>query len=132
MHRAKRHDFDLVVMMVKIMFFSELVSIYGEDKTNDVICLMVKNIEEVLRAEDKKYRLERDTFTFILPNTDIKGAEVIKDRLRKSLDQITLTTGQKQEKLNFNFKIGILLYDKKFDDVLEFKQKLEKELEYDV
>lgn len=132
MQRAKRHDFNLVVMMVKIMYFSELVSIYGDGKTDDVICLMVKNIEEFLRTEDKKYRLERDIFAFILPNTDKKGAEVIKNRLRKSLDHITLTTGQKQEKLNFNFKIGILAYDKKSDDVLEFRQKLEKELEYDV
>lgn len=132
MRRAKRHDFDLTLMMVKVMYFKELVSIYGWGKTDDVICLMVKNIEQVLRVEDKKYRLESDTFAFILPNTDINGAEVIKNRLRKSLDQITLTTGQKQEKLNFNFKIGILSYDKKIDDVLEFKQQLEKELEYDV
>ncbi len=132
MRRAKRHDFDLAVMMVKVMFYNELISIYGTSKTNDVIRIMVKNIEETLRVEDKKYRLERDTFIFILPNTDINGAEVIKNRLRKNLDQITLTTGQKQEKLNFNFKIGILPYDKKLDDVLVFKQKLEKELEYDV
>lgn len=132
MRRAKRHDFDLTLMMVKIMFYNELLSIYGKNKTYDVICLMVKNIEQVLRIEDKKYRLESDTFAFILPNTDKKGAEIIKNRLRKSLNQITLMSGQKQEKLNFNFKIGILSYDKKIDDVLEFKQKLEKELEYDV
>lgn len=132
MRRAKRHDFDLTTMMVKIMYYNELITIYGKSKTDDVVRLMVKNIEEILRVEDKKYHLESDTFTFILPNTDEKGAEIIKNRLRKNLDQITLTTDQRHEKLNFNFKIGILPYDKKTDDVLEFKQKLEEELEYDV
>ncbi|NLG86867.1 MAG: diguanylate cyclase [Firmicutes bacterium] len=132
MRRAKRHDFDLAVAMVKVMYFSELVAMYGRDKADDIIRLMVKNIQQALRYEDKKYRLEADTVAFILPNTNKEGAEVVKERLRKSLDHITLFDGEKQERLNFNFKMGILSYDKKSDDVLAFKQRLEQELQYDV
>ena len=132
MRRAKRHNFDLVALMVRIMYFNELVSIYGTDKTDDVMRLMVENIQQVLRSEDKKYRLETDTFAFILPNTNKEGAEIVKERLNHKLDHITLTTGQQREKLNFNFKIGILQYDKTTDDVFEFRQRLEQELEYDV
>jgi diguanylate cyclase (GGDEF)-like protein len=132
MRRAKRHKFDLVAMMVKIMYFEELVSMYGQDKTDDVLRLMVDNIQQVLRSEDKKYRLEPDTFAFVLPNTNSEGAEMVKSRLNRNLDHITLTTGNQQEKLNFNFKIGILQYDRISEDVFEFRQQLEQELEYDV
>lgn len=132
MRRARRHGFDLSMMIVKIMFFKELMDIYGKNKTNEVIMLMVKSIEETLRAEDKKYRLEDDTFAFILPNTNKNGGEVIKSRIRTNLSAITLNSGKKEEKLNFNVKIGILEYDQKTSDVFEIKHKLEKELEYDV
>ncbi|AEE92618.1 Diguanylate cyclase [Tepidanaerobacter acetatoxydans Re1] len=130
--RAKRHGFTLSFMIVRIMFFKELTDIYGKSKTDDVVSLMVKNIEDTLRTEDKKYRLEDDTFAFILPNTDKKGAEVIKSRIRTNLSSITLNSGKKEEKLNFNFKIGIMPYDGKTDDVFEIRHRLEKELEYDV
>lgn len=132
MRRAKRHGFDLSVMAVKIMFFKELIDIYGKGKTDDIVTLMVKNIEQSLRAEDKKYRLEDDTFAFILPNTNKKGAEVIKNRIRTNLSTVTINSEKKEEKLNFNYKIGILEYDRETDDILEIKHRLEKELEYDV
>lgn len=130
--RAKRHKFALTAVMVKIMYFDGLVSIHGRHKADEVLYSMVDIIRQVLRAEDKKYRLEPDTFAFILPNTDMEGATRVKNRLQDNLKQISLPSSQQQEILNFNFKIGILQYDGKSDDVFEFKHKLELELEYDV
>ncbi|QZY53796.1 diguanylate cyclase domain-containing protein [Crassaminicella profunda] len=132
MSRAKRHQFHLTIMMIKIQYYDELLSIYGKSQVNEILRIMGDKIELATRLEDKRYRIEREMFAIIMPNTKLKEAENVKCRMREGIEQITLRKEKKREKLNFHFKIGLLEYDQKLEDPFVFKELAEKEIEYDI
>ncbi|QEK12784.1 diguanylate cyclase [Crassaminicella thermophila] len=132
MSRARRHNFHLTIMILKIQYFDELLSIYGRKKVNKILKDIAKKIELVTRVEDKRYCIGKDSFGIIMPNTKFEGAEIVKIRLIDELRNISLKYENKEEILTFHFKVGIVEYDKKIEDPFVVKDLVEKEIEYDI
>lgn len=132
MKRAQRHKFELCVIFFEIQYFNELNSVYGKNKVNEILAELGDIFLQVTRQEDKRYRLDENLLAAIMPNTNMQGAEIVKERLRDKLDKITITTSKGTEKLKFHFKIAIKAYDKSIESAFQFKHLVEKELEYDV
>jgi len=132
MSRSRRHKFSLVVMLAEIQYLDELASIYGKYNMSKIFKVMSDLIEKVTRTEDKKYRIDDDLFAVIMPNTDIPGAEVVKGRLRKELENITIDNNTGAKRYKFDIKIALVQYNEKITNALEFKELVQKELEYDI
>ncbi|SHK05514.1 GGDEF domain-containing protein [Paramaledivibacter caminithermalis] len=132
MSRSKRHKFSLVVMLVEIQYLEELIGIYGTDKINKIFKIISNIIEKVTRTEDKRYKIDEDLFAVIMPNTDIKGAEIVKERLKKKLEDIEVNHGSQTKTYKFDFKIAVLQYNDRITNSFEFKELVQKELEYDI
>lgn len=131
MSRASRHEFDLVVMLAEVQYLEELKSIYGKYKISTILKAISDIIEKVTRTEDKRYRIDEELFAVIIPNTDIAGAEIVKERLKKELENIMIEDDNKK-RYKFDIKIAILQYNKRITNSFEFKELVQKELEYDI
>lgn len=131
MSRAKRHGFNLVVMLAEIQYLEELTNIYGRYKISNIFKAISEAIEDVTRTEDKKYKIDKDLFAVIMPNTDIAGAEIVKERFKSELQNIMVDEDVKK-RYKFDMKIAILQYNKSIASSFEFKELVQKELEYDI
>jgi len=132
MSRAKRYEFNLTIMICKIQYFEELINIYGEQKTQEILKKIADELKNSNRNEDKIYKIKDDTFAVILPNTDLIGAEVVKDRFRKSVDDVVVNKEEDLEGYHINLKIGMFQYSEKITNPFMFKELAEKEIEFDV
>lgn len=130
--RAKRHRFDLSAMIIEIQYFEELITIYGQSTTKNIIKILANTITKVIRDEDKIYKLNASMFSIILPNTNISGAKVLKNRLKTELQNIVINKEKDTTNYKFDTKVGILQYHEKISNGVAFKNLMEKELEYDV
>jgi len=130
--KSKRYGTPLSIMLIKLQYFDELRSIYGNEVCSNAVINISRKITELSRDIDKKARLEADKFALILSNTDEKGALVLKERLVKFLENLEISDGEDRRKLNLSFKIGIAQLEDKEEDAIAFKERAERELEYDV
>lgn len=130
--KSKRYGTPLSIMLIKIQYFDELRSIYGDTVCSNMIINISKKIAEHTRDIDKKARLEKDKFALILSNTDEKGALVLKERLTNFLENLEISDGKDRRQLKFSFKIGIAQLEDTEEDAIAFKERAERELEYDV
>ena len=128
----KRHNLIFSLMIIKIQYFDELNNLLGENRMGDFLKSISNCIIDATRNEDKRYKLSKDKLAIIMPNTDFKGSEVVKDRIRDSIRDINLKIKEKGKNVNIDVKIGILEYSSNIKDGFEFKEMSEKELEYDV
>ncbi len=132
MSRSRRHNGGLSVMVIQMQYYSELMSLIGPQKVNSILREIGASIRKSLRNEDSIYKLANDMFGIIMPNTEAEGARVVMDRMRNEFKEIALTNSQENEKFNIDVKIGMLEYDGSIKSPFEFKELVEKELEFDV
>lgn len=132
MARAKRHDYDLMLMIVEVSYYEELKTIYNNEDIAKIIRTMSKIIKDSLRKEDKQFRIEEDRFCVIMPHTGVQGAEVVKGRIKEMLRTIVLSRTDSVEQLKFDIKIGLKDYNPDIKNQFHFKELAIKELEYDV
>lgn len=132
MSKSKRHKNPCTLMLIKLPYYKEIKKIIGENKTNKLI----KDIRDVIisstRNEDERYTIENDTLAIIMPNTDINGASIVKNRIKDGIDDLNLKLKQEKKYVNIDTKIAILEYKKEIKTAMEFKVLAQEELQYDV
>lgn len=128
MARSKRHGNDLSIMLIKIEYYEEILSIHGEEKMGRLINSISNIMEEITRLEDEWFRIAPDMFSIIMVNTDETGAQVVRKRLKESLEYVEVDN----KKYRVDIKTAILQYNKEIESSYEFKKIAEGKLEYDV
>lgn len=130
--RVKRHKISLTLMIIKISYYDELKSVLGEESLRVVVEKVVAGIKESTRNEDIRYNLKESTFAILMAETDVKGAEIVEDRIREKIKNLNLYIKENKKNIDLEVKIGAVQYSKKISGALEFRELVEKELEYDV
>lgn len=80
--RSKRNRSRLSVAMVDIDHFKRVNDTYGHDAGDKMLAHLGTVIKSVLRETDVLVRYGGEEFLAILPESDIRGAEFVIDRLR--------------------------------------------------
>ncbi|APQ74077.1 GGDEF domain-containing protein [Clostridium botulinum] len=132
MSKAKRHELNLSLMIVKIQYYDELNAILGEKKMEEILKIISNVITLAIRGEDISYKLNKDTLAILMPSTNLQGAEVVKNRIKESISEKNLKIKQEDKNVNIDIKVGIVEYKNTIKEAFEFKELAEKELEYDV
>lgn len=132
MSMSTRHKFPLTLMLLKISHYEDLYGVFGEKNMLDILKEMSKSIHGITRDEDKRFKIDKDTFAIIMANTDLNRAKVAKDRIKEGIKDINLNLKNKMRNINIDVRTGIYEYNKYINDSFEFKQLAEQELEYDV
>lgn len=84
-HRQKRHDLPLCVMMFDIDHFKEVNDKLGHDTGDEVLKVVVDVVRDNLRDIDIIGRYGGEEFLVIFPNTKLDDAIKVCERIRKSV-----------------------------------------------
>ncbi|MGB6127219.1 MAG: GGDEF domain-containing protein [Psychrilyobacter sp.] len=110
--KSKRYKTDLSILMFDIDFFKKINDKYGHDKGDLVLVEISKLVKELIREIDIFCRWGGEEFMVLLPNTSLKFAVLIAERIRKSIHNLEI---EKIEKVSCSF--GVVSFD--FDESLD-------------
>ncbi|MGV7930538.1 MAG: diguanylate cyclase [Spirochaetota bacterium] len=98
--RSKRYSSPLSIMMVDIDHFKKINDTYGHQFGDRVIVNVTGMIKREIRNVDMLGRYGGEEFLVVFPNTDMKNALLIAERIRKAMGLL------KSSKHDFNVSIS--------------------------
>jgi diguanylate cyclase (GGDEF)-like protein len=107
--RVERYNHKLSLIMVDIDHFKNVNDTYGHPQGDIVLHAIADIFRNEFRKPDTVARYGGEEFAIVLPETDIKGAVVIAERLRKRVEQQTIKLEEKN--VNVTISLGVTMYD---------------------
>jgi diguanylate cyclase (GGDEF)-like protein len=117
--RARRHGFPFAVLMLDIDHFKRVNDRYGHPVGDQVIKALADLCSRSLRTHDLVARFGGEEFVLTLPQTDLEGAAIVAERLRRGAEQLEIAT--ELGPLRFTISVGISISRSAapFDQVVE-------------
>jgi diguanylate cyclase (GGDEF)-like protein len=111
--RAERYDNNLSVLMIDIDWFKEYNDFHGHQKGDKLLIRLVRILSYNIRFTDKLYRYGGEEFVVLLPETSIKQAEEVAEKLRNKVAEKRFEGAEKsQPNMMISVSIGISSYPK--------------------
>ena len=86
--RSQREGSPLSVLMIDVDYFKAYNDTYGHRKGDEVLAKVAKTLSgDLARPGDSLFRYGGEEFVVLLPDTDIKGAVYLADRLVKGISE---------------------------------------------
>ena len=130
--KSLRHKSKCTLMLIKLPYYKEIKNIIGVEGSNSLKRSIRDVVTSSVRNEDEIYTIENDTLAIIMPNTEIEGAKVVKNRIKDKMTDLNLKIRETKEGITVDTKIAILEHNDSIKDAVEFKVRAEEELQYDV
>jgi diguanylate cyclase (GGDEF)-like protein len=101
---AKRHKLPISIIMLDIDNFKGINDTYGHLEGDRVLKTVASIIKSSIRESDYIFRYGGEEFLILLPNTDINGAVVVGEKIRRNIEnfnfgfdrKVTISCGIKQ------------------------------------
>jgi len=106
--RAKRYNHDLSILLIDIDHFKTVNDKYGHKVGDEVLCKFTDTLLEHVRQTDYATRYGGEEFIVILPETPVKEAEELAERLRMRISETKILL--KNTSLNITVSIGIATF----------------------
>ena len=113
---AMRATTPLSLIMIDIDHFKKVNDTYGHEVGDDVIIFLSNTLKEQSRKSDIVSRWGGEEFLILFPNTDVKGAEIIAQKIRKTIENSRIKI--EDTEIMFTISIG-LAYINKEDTKIE-------------
>ena len=110
--RAKRYKTRLSLLIIDLDGFKQVNDIYGHQQGDAVLADIAKLFTGSIRRPAVLARYGGEEFAIIVPQTGIKGALQLAERLRKTVEEYSFSAGAKK-KLKLTISIGIGEYKNK-------------------
>jgi len=107
--RARRNGHELSVALIDLDHFKGLNDRAGHRAGDQVLKFFAQFLRANLRQEDVVCRFGGDEFTLLLPDTSVKNAKVLIERIRKKLSQIELSIDGRN-RCELSFSCGLASY----------------------
>lgn len=95
--RCQRYKHALSLIMFDVDFFKSFNDNYGHLEGDRVLKLVAQILLQNVRKVDIVCRYGGEEFMIILPDTDVKGASFVSEKIRSSAEKIELTNGAGRE-----------------------------------
>ena len=131
---ARRNDLELTLMIFELRYYQELKSIMSGGEFAELKRRMGRLVEETLRLEDRVYAIDdRGSLGIVCVGCGRDGAGIVRDRIVAVLSEKESFEGILDRRLRVDVRVGWCSYDREeIKNAIEFKQKAENELQYDV
>jgi diguanylate cyclase (GGDEF)-like protein/PAS domain S-box-containing protein len=128
--RAKRYRRDLSLIMLDLDFFKHVNDTYGHPQGDRVLVDMSKVFTRHCRESDLVFRYGGDEFIFLLPETDIKAALLLGERLRKITEETPFPNiaVRGAEPLRLTLSVGVSAVDDDVDSEAAFLSRTDDAL----
>ncbi|STA76168.1 signal transduction protein [Citrobacter freundii] len=119
MTRMASHPVPVSLAIADIDFFKSYNDSYGHQEGDFALKNIARELSDTLRSQDKVARFGGEEFIMLFPETDEKGCFLVCERLRKSVENMTLF------RRKVTISIGAVTYHPKegrrihFDDLLK-------------
>jgi diguanylate cyclase (GGDEF)-like protein len=94
LERSKRYQRPLSLIFFDIDFFKEINDSFGHLVGDVALREVAKQVSQVMRAVDIVVRYGGDEFAIIMPETDKAGLETFAERIRQSVEAMTVTVDE--------------------------------------
>lgn len=105
MERAERYKTDLTLMILDLDHFKQVNDTHGHMKGDEVLIQIAHTLKEQIRIYDIAARFGGEEFMVILPETDVKSALIVAERIRKSIQKLNFKSTK--GKFSVTSSIGI-------------------------
>ncbi len=120
----RRSDGDFSLLMYDIDFFKKVNDSFGHDVGDHVLSKLSEIISSSIRSCDVLGRWGGEEFICILSNTNLKGAKILAERIRRKIEtadfspikKLTISIGITEAKANDTYKSLLLRLDKALYD----------------
>lgn len=112
--RSKRYHIDLTVIFLDLDDFKSINDTYGHDVGDVALCHIADSLTRHKRDSDIVARFAGDEFVVILPSTNKKQAQVYIDRVKNTLVQEPVKSGDSSFHLKLSHGISSI-FDKGMD-----------------
>jgi len=107
LHRAQRYQSSFSIVLADIDFFKSINDNYGHDVGDQALRHIANIIASSVRSSDVLGRIGGEEFAILMPNTNLKYARQLTERLRLRVEQKPLTLSNEQSiKLTASFGIS--------------------------
>lgn len=89
--RSKRHGNDLSCLMLDLDHFKKVNDSFGHDFGDVVLKNFASILKEFIRSSDYAFRFGGEEFLLVLPETDIKGAIQVGEKIRLRMENTIIT-----------------------------------------
>jgi diguanylate cyclase (GGDEF)-like protein len=86
--RSARSNLPISVLMIDMDRFKQLNDSHGHAAGDQALCAVARALERCVRSVDLVARLGGDEFLVVLPNADVDIAEVVAQRIQRSIQKI--------------------------------------------
>ncbi|HWP19471.1 MAG TPA: GGDEF domain-containing protein [Burkholderiaceae bacterium] len=91
---AARMGQPVALLMLDLDHFKRVNDTHGHQVGDRVLCALSQLVHRAKRETDVFARLGGEEFCLVLPGTDVPGAKVFADRLRRSFEALEIDTGR--------------------------------------
>ncbi len=107
---SKENNLELSVIMIDIDFFKRFNDTYGHDAGDYVLMHFADTLKFNVRDGDVVARYGGEEFVVVLPNTGLRGAYRVAEKLRRKVEEMNLTAINNEEPPNITCSLGISCY----------------------
>ena len=131
---AERNKLPLSLMVIVLKYESELKSILSRQNYERVIQRLAQIVSDTVRVEDKTYSTDHKGSLAIIMTCDKEGSEIAMGRLRSRISERDAFSDIADHAIKIEVKMASMEYSREEfgDDMMQFKQRVENELQYDV
>ena len=131
---ARRNQLELALILIELRYYPELKSILSGAQLSELKRRMAQLTEEALRLEDRVYAIDdRGSLGIVCTGCGRDGAAIVRERILSALRRKESFAEILDRALRVDVRSGFYLYDSgEIKNAMEFKQRAENELQYDV
>ncbi|MDF2178999.1 diguanylate cyclase [Aliiglaciecola sp. CAU 1673] len=114
------------LVILDIDHFKKINDTYGHPTGDQVIRTLAKVVKDLIRETDLAGRYGGEEFTLLLPDTDIKAAELVAERIRKAVEETIAE--HEGEQIRFTISVGVCEFNASFKDHRAWLEQADKGL----
>ena len=107
--RAIRYQNPLSLVLLDIDHFKKVNDTYGHPAGDTVLKVISAIIQKTVRESDLVARYGGEEFAAVLPETDLKGAAILAERLRRAVEAIDIPANEQVIKVTIS--LGVTTYN---------------------
>ncbi len=131
---AERNQISLSLMIIKLRYEPELRNVLSRRSYEAVLQKTADIVVDAVRLEDRTYSIDNQGSVGVILTCDQAGSEFVKKRIKARIENPESFQGIVNSAIRVEVRIACLQYQEENhgSDLVDFKQKVESELQYDV
>ncbi|MFT5875005.1 MAG: diguanylate cyclase (GGDEF)-like protein [Clostridium sp.] len=105
--KYKRTKNNFSIIIADIDLFKKINDRFGHDCGDRVLKIVSQSLRDVVREQDSVCRWGGEEFLILLPGTEIEGAHILSDRIRKIIEELNIEYEGVQVPITMTFGVTV-------------------------